>query len=348
MDVRRMLQFSFLGFLFCLTQSAVGDGLNFVLVSKNIDDANFVAAARGCAEAARAEGDACMHLGPSGAAHFRAQDKVVRQVLEQEVDGIAISVTNGEFLAKHSLRKLEGRNIPFITFDSDMPAPYQDLRKAYVGPDNEEIGYSLGEIVNQFKRSGSLCLMSASPFDTNLNQRLIGVREALADQLIDTASQPLQGESGWFETGRCPWFNADDSRRAVTQIFAAFTYEDSDAVVSVGGWPLVDTDRLRSVLTEYAEHLGSDKRVFVSATGELRPEDYALLHDGLVQGFVSIDFEAMGREVYRVLKSLSDGRVVDSIRRTPVRQVVRTDLTEETASNERPMGAGQTTSADRR
>lgn len=327
MDIRRLLHCSFLGFLLFLALPVSGEGLNFVLISKNMDDANFVAAARGCAEAARAEGDECVHLGPSGTAHFRAQDQVIRKVLEQDVDGVAISVTNGDFLARSSFRDTKHSGIPVITFDSDMPEAHQDLRKAYVGPDNREIGYSLGQIVNQFKRGGTLCLMSASPFDTNLNKRLMGVREALSDQFMEAASQPLTGENGWSETGRCPWYNADDGQRAVTQVFTAFTYEDSDAVVSVGAWPLLQVDRLRKMLSGYADALESDERIFVSATGELQPEHYALMDDGLVHGYVSIDFETMGRESYRVLKRLAEDKVVEPITRTPVKQIVRSDLT---------------------
>lgn len=335
MEVRQLLRFCIISALWLLAMPVSGEGLTFVLISKNMDDVNFIAAARGCAEAAREEGDECVHLGPSGNAHFRSQDHVVGNVLAQDVDGVAISVINGEFLARSSLRQAEGRDIPIITFDSDMPAAFQDLRDAYVGPNNEEIGYSLGEIVNQFKSGGSLCLMSASPFDTNLNQRMLGVREAITDQFIGSMSQPLTGENGWSETGRCPWYNGDDGSRAVTQVLTAYTYESSDAIVSVGSWPLMDNRRLRKVLERFAKDLASDKRIFVTAVGELRPDDYALMDDGLVQGFVSIDFEAMGEESYRILKALAEGKKVDTISRTPVKQIVRSDLTEKAAMAER-------------
>lgn len=321
MDILRSLIGAVVGFFLFSPLLSSAEGLTFALVTKSVDDANFIAAAAGCARAAARNGDECLHVGPAGAAHFRAQDRAIRQLLTREVDGIALSVTNGEYLARKSLRQVADLDIPLITFDSDMPADFQSLRRAYVGPDNVDIGRQLASLVLRYQREGTLCLMSASPFDTNLNQRLQGVRDQLAGPLLLETPDLLKGENGWTETGRCPWYNADDESRAVTQVFTAYTYEHSDAIVSVGAWPLIDHDRIEKALWPFRAQLQSGEKVFILATGTLQQADYDLMDEGLIQGFVSIDFEAMGEASYRVMKAIHDGENVEEYWRTPVRQV---------------------------
>ncbi|TBW49501.1 sugar ABC transporter substrate-binding protein [Marinobacter halodurans] len=318
MDLRRRVTGIVLSFSVFAIPAAHGQGLTFALISKSLQDANFIAAARGCEQAASEDGNHCVHVGPKGAAHFRNQDLAIRHLLERDVDGMALSVTNGEYLARKSLAQVAERNIPLITFDSDLPDDLHSLRQAYVGPDNAEIGRQLGRIVNLFMDGGTLCLMSASPFDTNLNERLLGVRQALTGDPTPDEPGLLTGENGWTETGRCPWYNADDKSRAVTQVFTAYTYEHSDAIVSVGAWPLLDHNRLRSALAPFRDQLRSREKLFILATGGLRPQDTALMNEGLIQGFVSIDFEAMGRASYEVLKRLHEGRAVKEYWPTPV------------------------------
>ncbi|WP_203141002.1 substrate-binding domain-containing protein [Marinobacter mangrovi] len=322
MDFRRRVTESLLFVFLFAIPAAYGQGLTFALVSKSLQDANFIAAARGCEAAASEDGNHCLHVGPEGAAHFRSQDLAIRRLLKQDVDGIALSVTNGAYLARQSLKQVTKRNIPLITFDSDLPEDLHVLRSAYVGPDNRVIGQQLGGIVNRFMNEGTLCLMSASPFDTNLNERLMGVRQALTGDPQPDEPGLLAGENGWTETGRCPWYNADDNSRAVTQVFTAYTYEHSDAIVSVGAWPLLDYNRLREALLPFRDGLRSREKLFILATGGLRPQDYSLMDEGLIQGFVSIDFEAMGRTSYDVLKRLHEGRAVEEYWPTPVIQVL--------------------------
>ncbi|MFB8828842.1 substrate-binding domain-containing protein [Azotobacter sp. CWF10] len=87
----------------------------------------------GCAEAARAQGDVCRLLGTSGPAHFRKQNQLLEQLLHQDLDSIALLVTQSEWLAEHALRQMS--HIPMITFNADLNPTEQHLRRSHVGFD---------------------------------------------------------------------------------------------------------------------------------------------------------------------------------------------------------------------
>ena len=54
-----------------LSPLTVAAPLRFALVAKQVDHPFFIQVGKGCAEAARLEGNTCLLLGPSGTAHFR-------------------------------------------------------------------------------------------------------------------------------------------------------------------------------------------------------------------------------------------------------------------------------------
>ena len=299
------------------TATAQAQGQVFALAGKRVDDPNFVAAWRGCAAEARTWGDSCLQVGRPGPARARVQDAAIAEALERGVAGLAVSVTNSRYLAESSLKAAAQRKVPVVTFDSDLDAAHRALRRVYVGPDNAELGRQLAALAAaRHPRGGTLCLLAADGRDTNLAERMTGVRRGLSGDPARPEGARLDGQRGWRELPRCPWFNDDDPARALRQLGLAFGDERADVVIAVGAWPVVDVARYRAAVRDLALDDRSRARSVVVATGETSPAQQGLLRDGLVHGYVSIDFEQMGRYAYRAMKRLARDLPVDPVIRT--------------------------------
>lgn len=293
--------------------AASAKGLKFGIAGKSVDDAHFISVWAGCAKEAKRHGDVCLNIGFPGPANFHKQDGAISMAIDRGIDGLAVSVTNSERLAQSSLRKAFIKKIPVVTFDSDMGESYAYLRKGYIGPDNVKLGGEMASIAMKLRpQGGSICLMSGDPHDTNLNQRLTGVRNALSGKASFPENKKLQGEGGWFEASRCPFFNLDQPSMAIAQMKTALANEKADVFVSVGSWPVIDLDIYRSNLVDLKKinHEVDKKIIIIGGGGKILPGQIALLHDKLVQGFVSIDFEQMGRVVYSHLRRLAVGKSI--------------------------------------
>jgi len=278
---------------------------------------HFVRVWEGCKEEAAKQGDRCILIGRDGPAHFRQQDLAIQEAIRQKFDALAVSVTNSEWLAGASLKEAAKKGIPIITFDSDLAAPYQRLRKAFIGIDNEEFGRLLGSLVQQsHPRGGRLCLMTGDAREPNLNQRMKGVRDALGKNQ-HRPDDRLSGQGGWVENARCPWFTLDSIETSLRQIEFTLNALDSDILVSVGHWPVVNPALFRSALTRSLK-AHPDKLIFVGV-GTPQPEQLALLKDRLIAGMIAIDFKQMGRASYTTMRKIVDGKPFDPIVHLPPR-----------------------------
>ena len=283
--------------------------LHFALVAKTVDEEPFIYAARGCAEAAQAEGDTCILLGPSGPTHFRKQDPVLSEALALGLDGIALSVTNSRWLALHSLQRLG--LTPLITFDSDLEPEEQYLRRAYVGQNNLEVGRRLGLLAQRLRPGGGrVYLLSGGHSDPNLNARLQGVRQQLSGR--PGIAERLSGENGWISHERCPLYGADDQELVLKQLTTILQSGQIDIIISLGSWPIFDVGKFRQRLGPLLAELEAKGRRpdLIIGIGEPSEAELALLDDGLVQGYLSMNFTEIGRESYRVLKRLAQGESV--------------------------------------
>ncbi|XOZ32152.1 substrate-binding domain-containing protein [Halomonadaceae bacterium KBTZ08] len=284
------------------------DERTFVVVGKSHEDINFIEVYAGCQEEARKHGDRCIQGGPSGQAHFRKQNEALRKAIIQQPDGIALSVTKGSFLKENALRRWDSDHAPLITFDSDFERELQHLRQAYVGPSNRLIGKKLAQLLVKTGKSPSeLCFMSSDPEDANLKQRIAGAR------------QYLKRNTSWREEPRCPLYNNDAVNAALRQLEYILDKRVASAIISVGAWPVVAAQRYSDVVAR-AQPEKAPVPILV-ATGKLRPIDFRLLARRHVTGYVSIDFKAMGREVYRTLRRLAEGQEVPESIETPVTPV---------------------------
>ncbi|GAB3394930.1 substrate-binding domain-containing protein [Azotobacter armeniacus] len=294
-----------------LAPLASAEGRQFALLAKRTDQHFFIQAGEGCAEAAEAEGDTCLLLGASGPAHFRRQNAALAQALDRGLDGIALSVTHSQWLARHALQRLG--ETPLITFDSDLAPAERHLRRGYVGIDNLAFGRRLGLLAQRFRPAGGkLCILGSSPQDTNLRERLQGIRLQLRGAQGGGGAERLAGENGWREVERCPLYTADNQENALLQLATLLKATEFDAIVSVGSWPIYEADAFRQQLGPLLAELGKKGRrpVIVMTADEPDEKQLALLEDGLIQAYLGAKSTEIGRQSYYMLKRAAQGEPV--------------------------------------
>ncbi|MGC4078396.1 MAG: substrate-binding domain-containing protein [Rubrivivax sp.] len=290
---------------------AQAQGQVYGLAGKSTDDPNYVAAWRGCAAEAQLWGDRCNAVGAPGPARARAQDAAIVGALQHGLAGLAVAVTNSRYLGESALALATRRGVPVVTIDSDVEPAQRALRHIYIGPDHEEIGRQLAALLAARRPDGGqLCVLAGDTHDPGVTARITALRRSLAQDPKLPEGARLAGEHGWREVARCPWFNGDDAQRALRQLEFAFREEQADVVVSLGAWPFTQPSRYRAAVRTLVTR--GNGRVVVAATGALAPEQKALLAEGLVHGFVSLDYELMGRYAYRSMKRLATGHPVNS------------------------------------
>jgi ribose transport system substrate-binding protein len=293
-----------------IARHSSAQGAVFALAGKSTDE-NFLAAWRACDEEARRHGDRCILVGGEAPSNFRLQNSAIVDALAQPLAGLAVSVTRSEYLAGSALALARQKQIPVVTFDSDLNEDQRWLRRSFIGPDNLEVGRRLGEFARKsHPNGGTVCLMSGNDLDPNLNQRLVGARQALSRSSTPNSRSKLQGEAGWRESDRCPLYNFDDVERALRQMQHLLGSGGVDVLISVGAWPLWDPKAFRAALKRLELDAGSPRADVIVAVGAVSEEMRALVRAGVVRGLVSLDFAAMGKAAYLTMQRLARGESV--------------------------------------
>ncbi|WP_242671509.1 substrate-binding domain-containing protein [Azotobacter chroococcum] len=297
-----------------LAPPAGAEALRFALVAKRMDQSFYALAGEGCAEAAQAEGDTCLLLGPLGRQHFRRQNEVLSQALARDdLDGIGLAVSHSGWLAEHAL-KGAGR-IPLIAFNSDLAPAEQHLRRSYVGLDNLRFGRQLAMLAQRFRpQGGTLCILSGGIQNTNHLERIQGIRRQLrGNPAEDGATGRLKGENGWSEASRCPLYDNSDpasARLRLATLLAAGS--QLDVIVVLGIWPIYEADEYRRQIGPLLAALDRQGRrpAIIVTTHEMDAAQRALLDDGLAQAYLNMESREIGRQSYRMLKRLAQGEPV--------------------------------------
>ena len=99
-----------------------------------------------------------------------------------------------------------------ITWDSDLLAKDKELRTAYVGTNNYDIGVNLARLTRNLKpQGGTICIQSGGASAANHNERMQGIRDTLAGTSGTTPpGNRLTGQNGWTEPDGCPLYTNDD------------------------------------------------------------------------------------------------------------------------------------------
>jgi ribose transport system substrate-binding protein len=107
----------------------------------------------------------------------RQQVEILENLIAMKVDGIAVVPTDSETVAP-IVDKAIAAGIQVIAFESDIP---KSNRAGFQGTDNFKAGLALGEeIAKRLNGEGKLIVATGLPTQLSLNQRLDGMKAALA------------------------------------------------------------------------------------------------------------------------------------------------------------------------
>src|SRR5947209_10115880 len=258
--------------------------LRFAVIPKSLDIPVFDYAKTGAErEAAQLGNVEVIWRGPENADQLR-QKEILESFITQRVDGIAISCLNGDFLTDTINRAVDA-GIPVITWDADAP---KSRRLAFYGVDDFAAGRIMGEqTVNLLGGKGKVAIIT-SVGATNLQRRLDGVKEVLAQH---KDIQVVEVYDIKEDTVRCAEIIASGTNR----------YPDLAAWISVGGWPVFTRNALAAV----------PARTKVIAFDTIPPAP-DLLKAGRVQVLIGQKYFGWGREAVRALADSKAGRMPPS------------------------------------
>ena len=268
--MRRLISGSMLAAAALTVGSAAMAQNTFALVPKNMNNPFFDQARDGCMKAAEESNGAfeCEYIGPGEHGGGDEQMQIVQDLVARgDLDGIAVSPANAAAMAV-ALQAAKDAGIPVLTWDSDLLPENQDLRVAYIGTHNYEIGTNLAKLAMEIKpEGGTVCIQSGGAAAANHNERMQGIRDTLGG-MSDTESPGvrLTGENGWTEADGCPLYTDDDFPRSVQQ-FEDFMIAnpDVDAFIPTGGFPQFIPDANRAAVEQYKDKIASGELALVVA-----------------------------------------------------------------------------------
>ncbi len=255
--------------------------LRFAVIPKALDIPVFNYAKLGAERAAAEYGDVEVLWNAPASADQLKQKEILESYITQRVDGIAISSLNGEFLAETINRAIDA-GIPVTTWDSDAPT---SKRIAFYGVDDLASGRIMGEqAIKMLDGKGKVALIT-SLGAANLQNRLNGVREALAKapgiEVVETYDIKE-------DVIRCAEIIATGSRR----------YPDLAAWISVGGWPVFTRNALAGI---------DPSKTKVISFDTISPA-LDLLREGKVQVLLGQKYFGWGSESIKLLREIKQGK----------------------------------------
>ena len=282
----------------------------FALVPKNMNNPFFDQARDGCKKAEAESNGAfeCMYIGPGEHGGGDEQVTIVQDLVAKGVDGIAVSPANAAAMAV-ALQAAKEANIPVLTWDSDLLPENKDLRIAYVGTHNYEIGENLAKLAMAIKpKGGKICIQSGGAAAAHQNERMQGIRDTLSGK--KSAASPgdrLTGQNGWTEIDGCPLYTNDDFPVSVQQFQDIMAKNpDLDAFIPTGGFPQFVPDANRAAVGPYKDKIASKSLALVVA--DTLPVQIDQMKEGLSLGQVGQRPFEMGYKTMFALKDIKEGK----------------------------------------
>ena len=236
------------------------------MVGKTKNDSFYVQSYKGCLKFAESHPEVtCRYDGPDDYQDIRTQALIINDMVKSGIDGLLVATTDSDFLVNRALKELNEKNIPVITFDSDLNPKDSRYRLAYVGTNNFDFGVALG---NQVKvlidtKSKNICIQSGHQTAPNLNERIAGIRFALSGQ----SKKRLSGENGWHEFSRCPLYSLGKREDSLEQVKSLVKMAETPAIIAVAGFAQFNSKYIE-FMSPYKEKLGSKELIFISADTE--------------------------------------------------------------------------------
>jgi len=285
--------------------------LTFAVVPKNLNNPFFDQVKLGCDKAVAeigADKVECFFTGPPEHGGGDEQVQIVEDLIAKKVDGIAVSPSNAAAMAS-ALKDAKAANIPVLTFDSDLLPENKDLRVAYIGTHNYDIGVNLAKLVQAVKpKGGKICLQSGGAAAANHNERLQGIRDTLAGvQSKESPGDKLTGQNGWTEVDGCPLYTNDDFPLALQQEEDILNkYQDLDAFIATGGFAEFIPDGYKAFAEKYKDKIASGAIAIAAAdTLSMQMDE---LKAGLATGNVGQRPSEMGYKSIHALFDMANGK----------------------------------------
>jgi ribose transport system substrate-binding protein len=282
----------------------------FALVPKNMNNPFFDQARDGCKKAEAESNGAfeCMYIGPGEHGGGDEQVTIVQDLVAKGVDGIAVSPSNAAAMAV-ALQAAKDAGIPVLTWDSDLLPENKDLRVAYVGTHNYEIGVNLAKLAMTIKpKGGTVCIQSGGAAAANHNERMQGIRDTLAG--AKSAASPgdrLTGQNGWTEIDGCPLYTDDDFPRSVQQFQDIMAKNPNlDAFIPTGGFPQFVPDANRAAVEPYKGKIADKSLALVVA--DTLPVQIDQMKEGFSLGQVGQRPFEMGYKTMLFLNDMKNGK----------------------------------------
>jgi ribose transport system substrate-binding protein len=285
--------------------------LTIAVVPKNLNNPFFDQAKLGCEKAVSeigADKVECYFTGPGEHGGGDEQVQIVADLIAKGVDGIGVSAANAAAMAS-VLGDAKAKGIPVITWDSDLLPENKDLRVAYIGTHNYDIGVNIAKLVQKIKpNGGTICIQSGGAAAANHNERMQGIRDTLSGETGTTSpGNRLTGQNGWTEVDGCPLYTNDDFPLSVQQMEDILgKYPDLDAFTPTGGFPQFVPDAYRDVASKYKDKIASGKLALVVA--DTLPVQIDLMKEGLSAGQVGQRPFEMGYKVIYAIYDMKNGK----------------------------------------
>lgn len=290
--------------------SALAQKKQVVIIVKGLDNPFFEAMHQGCEKWNRENASSayqCFYTGPASTSDEAGEAQIVSDILgKSDTAAVAISPSNAPMIA--NTIKSANPKIPVMTIDADLKKEDSALRKTYLGTDNYQMGFRLGDYVKQAKpNGGTLCIIEGNAAADNILRRASGTRDALSGK---KGLDRLNGEGGWTEIGGCPVFTNDDGPKgvqAMSDILAA--NPKLDAFVLEGGWPLFGAPQPYRQLTDQVKARLADKSLVITGADTIGDE-VAIAKEGRVNALVGQRPFEMGYKAPTVMIDLIEGKKV--------------------------------------
>lgn len=290
---------------FVFTAIAQAQPYKIAVVGKTKNDSFYLQSFEGCKTFAKNHHNlSCIYDGPPDYQDPRSQAIVVKDLIEQGgIDGLLISVTDSNHLTEKALKLAKQRQVPVITFDSDLLAKHQSYRLAYIGTNNQDFGKALGnyakKLVTQDK--ATICIHSGHHTTPNLNARIEGVRLALTGGR--TGKKLIQG-ANWTEHSRCPLYSMGKRNSAIEQLQFMLSHHPEVINIAVAGFAQFSKDYIRE-MAPYKTAIASGKALIISADTE------QIQLEALKQGLSSVNIGQRPFEMGRLSSQMLYQYLVD-------------------------------------
>ena len=286
------------------------DKKTFALVPKSTNNPFYDQARDGCKKAEAESNGAfeCLYIGPGEHGGGDEQAQIVADLVAKGVDGIAVSPSNAAAMAA-ALRDAKAAGIPVLTWDSDLLPEDKDLRIAYVGTHNYEIGTNLAKLVMEKKpEGGTVCIQSGGAAAANHNERMQGIRDTLRGSKSEPPpGERLTGQNGWTEVEGCPLYTNDDFPLAAQQQEDILNkYPDLDAFIPTGGFAQFLPDANKNMMEPHKAKVADGS--LVVAVADTLPMQIDALREGYGSGNVGQRPFEMGYKAMQFLNDITSGK----------------------------------------